>query len=635
MKSSKLCPPEDFEDSPLHECGERLADEIRHTAQRQALIFLTQTILVDGSGVLQALQRIAEVTAATLGVARVSVWRFNIDRSALECLELYEHQLDKHSAGAVLNAADYPAYFKELAGMGLNAANDAHTNPATREFSKGYLTPLGIGSMMDVPIHFENSVDYVLCNEHVGSAREWREDEKTFAVAIANLISLVLQMAARDRSQRGMVESHERFELLTTATNDTIWDWDLATDAFWWKDGLSGLFGWAATGAEMKFQVRKRQIHPEDRDRVVLGMQKAIQGNTTEWAAEYRFLNNEGKISLVHDRGHVIRDAAGKALRMVGWMTDLTSSREAEMELKLSHRALQMLSACNEMLIRMKDEKELLADACRLAVEMGGYRMAWAGQVMEGDDKRILPIAHAGSEDGYLSEVSFSWSEDEPSGRGPVGQAVRSGEPIEFGDILENSAFLHWLTPAVKRGYRSVIALPLKDERRVFGVITLYRSEAYPTSAAELKLLREMANNLAFGIVNFRSRIERQRAQEVVVKVAEAVSRSTGSEFFNRLTHSMVEAMGCLGGLIGKHHAADNSIESISYCLHGEVMENVSYGLDGTPCAEVMKGNVCVFAQGVQKQFPEDHLLVTLDVQAYAGIPLFNQAGHGCHGGRV
>ena len=140
-------------------------------------------------------------------------------------------------------------------------------------------------------------------------------------------------------------------------------------------------------------------------------------------------------------------------------------------------------------------------------------------------------------------------------------------------------------------------------------------------------MLREMANDLAFGIENLRSRDERQRTQEVVIKVAQAVSSGVGSEFFDLLTRNMVEAMGALGGIIGRFDPVQNAIHSISYFLDGNQMDAVSYSLEGTPCENVIGGEICVYESGVQKMFPDDHLLVVLGIESYAGIPLLQSDG--------
>ncbi len=600
------------------------AAEVRYLAQRNALIGLTRDAPAESVEILDALWPITAATARTLQVARVGIWRETADRQGVECLDLYELETDTHSAGPVFATADYPAYFVRFAAVELIAADDALKDPRTCEFAETYLKPLGITSMMDMPIHFDNQPNYLLCNEHVGPPRHWTADEKTFAIAIGNLVSLSFASTERVRAQQEVERSHQRFQSVAAATNDTIWDWNLETDAFWWNDGFANLFGWAADGSQT-VRAWIRQIHPEDRGRVVQGIYAAIERGDPNWSDEYRFISNDGRIADVLDRGQVIREGSGKPVRMVGGMTDMTVNKCAERELSRTHRALQMLSSCNEMLVRTSSEDELLFEACRIAVEIGGYRMAWVGFALENEKQDIVPMAHAGEEQGYLSEIQVSWADDHSSGIGPAGQAVRSGKAVVFEDIVGNPAFSYWLSPARERGYRSVVCLPLRDETRAFGVLCLYSGEPHPAGADELKLLQEMANDLAFGIGNIRSRAAQQRTQEVVIKVAQAVSSGTGSEFFDLLTKNMVEAVGADGGLIGRHDPSDNTIETISFVRHGELMPNVTYGLEGTPCEQVVGGDVCIFEQGMAQLFPDDHLLVELGIEAYAGIPLFHQ----------
>ncbi|MBC8001962.1 MAG: PAS domain S-box protein, partial [Opitutaceae bacterium] len=158
-------------------------------------------------------------------------------------------------------------------------------------------------------------------------------------------------------------------------------------------------------------------------------------------------------------------------------------------------------------------------------------------------------------------------------------------------------------------------------------MLCLYTAKPYLPRSEELRMLQQMANNLAFGIRGIRSRAERQRTQEVVVKVAQAVSSGVGFEFFNLLTLNMVEALGARGGLIGNHVTEGNFIETISYVLDGELMGQIRYDLDGTPCANVTNGEICVYEQDVQQLFPTDHMLVALEIQSYVGIPLLHQDG--------
>lgn len=171
----------------------RLAEEQRYQRQRNALIQLaTSAPPRDDASLDQAFQRLTEVAARTLEVDRVSIWRYNGQRTGIRCLDLYERNGHLHSSGAEISETDNPAYFQALLEADVLAADDAHRDERTRAFSSGYLTPLGITSMMDAVIRLGGGVVGVLCCEHTGRQRRWSHDEQTFAVALANLVAMSL-----------------------------------------------------------------------------------------------------------------------------------------------------------------------------------------------------------------------------------------------------------------------------------------------------------------------------------------------------------------------------------------------------------------------------------------------------------
>jgi PAS domain S-box-containing protein len=128
-------------------------------------------------------------------------------------------------------------------------------------------------------------------------------------------------------------------------------------------------------------------------------------------------------------------------------------------------------------------------------------------------------MAHAGDESGYLASIEISWNEHHPTGRGPAGQAIRSGEPQQRSDISLAGDFF-WRDAALDRGYRSSIGLPLRDGVRSFGVLCLYAGDVQHFNPEEVGLLQELADNLAFGICSVRTRLERQRGEEAARRAA-------------------------------------------------------------------------------------------------------------------
>lgn len=190
--------------------------------------------------------------------------------------------------------------------------------------------------------------------------------------------------------------------------------------------------------------------------------------------------------------------------------------KRAESALAMAKRHLQVLIESNHCLIHATDEKQLLATLCSIAVDVGGYRMAWAGFTEQDANKSIRPVASAGCEDGYLNEVKISWAEN-AYGCGPIGGAIRSGRPCSIQNVLQDPRFSPWRDSACKRGYAAVCGLPLIVGDQVAGVLGIYSSSPDAFDEEEVKLLNRMAQDIGFGILTLRTRIDRSRAGQALL----------------------------------------------------------------------------------------------------------------------
>jgi PAS domain S-box-containing protein len=145
----------------------------------------------------------------------------------------------------------------------------------------------------------------------------------------------------------GNVSSANLPELMTTrlrtmlkATNEAIWDWDFRTNRHWWSEGIERLFGYKSDELEPGPESWYNRIHPEDRDRITEGIHLAINGSAKYWQDDYRFRKKDGSWAYVIDRGHIIRDESGMAVRMIGGLSDRTEQRHMIYELADAHRRL-------------------------------------------------------------------------------------------------------------------------------------------------------------------------------------------------------------------------------------------------------------------------------------------------------
>ena len=193
-----------------------------------------------------------------------------------------------------------------------------------------------------------------------------------------------------------------------------------------------------------------------------------------------------------------------------------------EEELRRKNRALTALSQCNQALLRARDETTFINELCDILVRLGGYRFAWVGYRMDDADKTVRPVGHSGKEDGYLADLRISWA-DGPLGQGPTGTAIRTGEVVVCRNILSDPRYQPWRRQAKERGYASSIALPLRNDEGCFGALNLYAEAPDAFDDHETALLRELAEDLAYGITALRTRrhlVESEQRYRLLVETA-------------------------------------------------------------------------------------------------------------------
>ncbi len=140
---------------------------------------------------------------------------------------------------------------------------------------------------------------------------------------------VVIDITDRTSAEENLHRSEERFQLVSRATSDAVWDWDIAADRIWWSDGFCAIFGYCREEIAQDFSWWADRIHPDDQARIQTSLRGAIDVPAPgPWTEEYRYRRKDGTYAVVQDRGHVIRDSTGKSVRMVGGMTDITEHKK-------------------------------------------------------------------------------------------------------------------------------------------------------------------------------------------------------------------------------------------------------------------------------------------------------------------
>jgi len=173
---------------------------------------------------------------------------------------------------------------------------------------------------------------------------------------------------------------------------------------------------------------------------------------------------------------------------------------------------------------------------------MGGYRMAWVGFPDPGGAKVILPVARAGAGRDYVDKAKITWAADEPRGRGPVGRAMRTRKPVACRDLAHDPLFAPWRREALRRGYAAIIALPLLWHSECLGTLAIYSGEAAAFQRQEADLLRNLAGDIAYGLIALRTRAERERLQRELLDISEREQRRIAQDLHDGLCQQLIGA---------------------------------------------------------------------------------------------
>ena len=150
-------------------------------------------------------------------------------------------------------------------------------------------------------------------------------------------------------AQAQLRQRDERFQAVLKATNDAVWDWDVASGRLWWSEGVTTLFGYPREEISDRYDWWRERVHPEDRAETIAGSDALLEGRAGSWQAEYRFRCADGSYADVLDRGLALRDDAGHTRRVVGAMMDISERKRIERALRDSQERLDLALAASDL----------------------------------------------------------------------------------------------------------------------------------------------------------------------------------------------------------------------------------------------------------------------------------------------
>jgi len=411
-----------------------------------------------------------------------------------------------------------------------------------------------------------------------------------------------LKAAAYDKeqAQRQAQEALRRQAEMLKLSFDAIIVWRVGGVIESWNRGAEELYGWSETEAVGR-SVRKVLRAPSHG--AWPDFEASLRG-AGEWFGEAGHVTKDGREVVVSSRQLVGRGMDGVE-RVLQMDRDITETKRVEEELRRAHdeleekvasrtadlqsanRTLLMVSACDQALVQISNEQELTGVICQIIQDEGGYPLVWVGLV-ENPSGSVRCVASAGDRDGYLSKLQATWG-DAGLTRGPVGGAVRTKAPVLSGDLSLLGPEVPWKDEALARGYRSVAALPLLNlHKEAIGALVIH-SERHPGfEQRQLTLLKELADDLAFGITSLRARAERDQAQKALELKASQLQALAGEivrteqrerQRIAHLLHDQIQQLlvATLYGLEGMHDShPSRELQETAKKLAGLIRESIA-----------------------------------------------------------
>ncbi|HQU14683.1 MAG TPA: EAL domain-containing protein [Gammaproteobacteria bacterium] len=265
------------------------------------------------------------------------------------------------------------------------------------------------------------------------------------------------------------------------------------------------------------------------------------------------------------------------------------------------NRVYRVLSGINSALLRIREREALLTEACRIAVDQGGFQLAWIGMV-DPESGDVVPTAWAGSGQDYVKGIRISMQEDVPEGGGPIGHALRSSKYMVCNDIEQDSHMALWRENARAFGLRSMAAFPLQLQQRAIGALALYADEPGFFDTEEIRLLEELAADTGLGL----EYIEQERQLRHLAYYDALTGLANRTLFYDRLGQALARGRRTSGrtavlaiGLIQfrtvsdtlGRHAGDQALCEIGARLTGVVRTSDTVARFGTHTVARLGGN--------------------------------------------
>ncbi|MCI4569440.1 EAL domain-containing protein [Lysobacter sp. CFH 32150] len=308
---------------------------------------------------------------------------------------------------------------------------------------------------------------------------------------------LQVEVTERKRAVEELSESELRFRQLAENINEAFFLIDPRSGQLLYvSPAFETIYGRSCASILAAPRSWLELVHSDDRERAMAIFDTRNARRPSDH--EYRIVRPDGVVRWIRMRSFPIHSAGRRIYRVAGVAADITEVRNQQEKIKRLTRIKEVRSGINSAVVRIRDRNELLEEACRVAVEVGLFKLAWIGSIdPDTSDGRI--VAWSGGSEAYIDEVRLTAKPDSPYQDRPINRAVRELRPIVCNDLRLDPTVAPVKAELIRRGHRAMAAFPLVVQERVH-VLTLFAGEIDFFDREEIELLQELVGDIAFGL---------------------------------------------------------------------------------------------------------------------------------------
>ena len=357
---------------------------------------------------------------------------------------------------------------------------------------------------------------------------------RSAAGEVTGIAGIGEDITERKRAEEALRESEHMLRAIFEGALDGILVADVQAGKFLAANpAICGMLGY--TQKEI-VRIGVPDIHlKQDLPHVTEQLGKLLHGET-QTSADIRVMRKDGSVFYADIKAASIR-LGGKDC-LLGIFRDITERKQAHDRIAYLNRVYAMLSGINTLIVRVRDRDELFREACRIAVEAGGFRMSLIG-IVDRSSMQVVPLASAGKDAELLNAIKVILASSENAPNTMIAQAIRKKEPVVSNDSRDDPRVLFGKQYALS-GVRSMVILPLMVSNEAVGVLALYAGESEFFHAGELKLLTELASDIAFAI----DHIEKEEKLNYLAYYDVLTGLANRSLFLERVAQYMRSAVG-------------------------------------------------------------------------------------------